>query len=73
MTGDRTWHCAILFRPSVTVPMWLRLCDDTNLSFAFVSLVHPLEWRTFADQLDTLRELRDYLTVDGVLQNVRKI
>ena len=33
-------------------------------------LVHPIEWRSFADQLDTLRELKDFLTVDGVLQKV---
>lgn len=33
-------------------------------------LVHQIEWKSFADQLDTLRELKDFLTVDGVLQKV---
>ena len=29
-----------------------------------------MEWRSFTDQLETLRELRDYLTVEGVVQKV---
>lgn len=33
-------------------------------------LVRPMEWKSFADQLDTLRELKDFLTVDGVLGKV---
>eukprot|EP00903_Cladosiphon_okamuranus_P006240 g6125.t1 len=32
-----------------------------------LGLVHPIEWKSFADQLDTLRELKDFLTEDGVL------
>ncbi|CAN0189876.1 unnamed protein product [Scytosiphon promiscuus] len=34
-----------------------------------LGLVHPLEWKSFLDQLDTLRELKEFLTDDnGVLQ-----
>ncbi|CAM9661091.1 unnamed protein product [Ectocarpus sp. 8 AP-2014] len=35
-----------------------------------LGLVHHIEWKSFADQLDTLRELKEFLTVDGVLQKV---
>ncbi len=34
-------------------------------------LVHPVEWKSFSDQLDTLRELKEFLTKDGVLSKVR--
>ncbi|CAM9953916.1 unnamed protein product [Ectocarpus sp. 6 AP-2014] len=33
-----------------------------------LGLVHHIEWKSFADQLETLRELKEFLTVDGVLQ-----
>ena len=36
-------------------------------------MVHAIEWKSFADQLDTLRELKEYLTVDGEMQKVRHI
>ncbi|CAM9673597.1 unnamed protein product [Ectocarpus fasciculatus] len=35
-----------------------------------LGLVHHIEWKSFADQLETLRELKEFLTVDGVLQKV---
>ncbi|CAN0337091.1 unnamed protein product, partial [Laminaria digitata] len=30
-----------------------------------LGMVHAIEWKSFTDQLDTLRELKEYLTVDG--------
>lgn len=36
-------------------------------------MVHAIEWKSFTDQLDTLRELKEYLTVDGKMQKVRQL
>lgn len=32
-----------------------------------------MEWKSFVDQLTTLQELKEYLTVDGVMSKVRII
>lgn len=33
-------------------------------------MVHPMEWQAFLDHLGTLKELKDFITVGGVVGDV---